>query len=360
MRIGQFIDTPAVGGAETLVLELCGALRERGHEPVLLHFGNRHLERQCAARGIEAWEVPHHRLYKSARRLPLFIWYFSRYLRALRLDAVHSHLLGAVGATAVAARLAGVRHVGTLHDTYSLRDNPAYLHLLRLAAWLGPLVAVSEEMRRFFYDRGGFGARLRTIHNGVRLPPTEERGPLRRALGVAADAVVITCVARLVPLKAHTRLLAAFAHLEEPRAVLLCAGDGPLREPLQQQARELGISGRVRFLGNRDDVPQLLRASDLFVLASDTEGLSCSLLEAMAAGLPAVATRVGGNPELVVDGATGILVPPGEVDALRAALSRLASDAPLRGQMGARAAERAREGFSFDAMTARYEALYGA
>jgi glycosyltransferase involved in cell wall biosynthesis len=206
--------------------------------------------------------------------------------------------------------------------------------------------------------------RLIEIPNGVdverfRPPSAEARAAARAAEGLDADALAVLCVASLSPIKRHADLVEAFAalHARLPVARLLLAGDGPLGGALRQRVATLGLGGVVRFLGVRDDVGRLLGAADLFVLASDSEGMSNAILEAQACGLPTVATRVGGNPQLVVDGETGRLVPARDPAAIADAIAACA-DAGWRREAGARARARVEREHSIPAMARRYEALY--
>jgi L-malate glycosyltransferase len=360
MRIAQFIDTAGEGGAERVLIDLCRHLRSRGHEVVALHFGSEHLRRECRRYGLDEREVPGWTYYKKTATLPRFAWGFRAFLRAQGIDVLHSHLFGPVTGAAPAARLAGIPHVGTLHDIYSVAEKPQRVRLVQLAALLGTrLIAVSRNMEGFYRTRARFPAgSLRTIYNGVHVaPPPARREALRAALGIGADELVVICVGRLVPLKRHDLLLQAFAGLEFP-ARLVIVGDGPLRETLEREAAASAAASRISFLGSRSDVPELLGMSDVFALASDTEGLSCSVLEAMAAGLPSVVTEVGGNSELVSDGESGFLAPPGDADVLRERLAVLLGDAPLRARLGEAARTRASTCFSMAANLQRYLQLY--
>jgi glycosyltransferase involved in cell wall biosynthesis len=169
----------------------------------------------------------------------------------------------------------------------------------------------------------------------------------------------VGCVARLSPEKNHATLLVAFAELRRarPDAHLTLIGDGALRAALEMQAARLGLGRAVTFAGTRRDVPALLAAFDVFALASLTEGISLTLIEAAAAGLPLVATRVGGNAEVVRDGETGLLVPPGSPAALTSALSAIAAR-PDRSEMGRRGRARVIEHFGADRMARSYNDLY--
>jgi len=361
VRIAQFIDTDTQGGAETIVVDLCRELSAHGHDSLLLHFGSPYLDEHCRRHGLEQRVVPGHALYKSIKTLPHFALVLRRFLREQGVELLHSHLFGPITGAALAARLAGIPHVGTLHDVYVVAERPARARLLQLAGLLGTrLVAVSDHMARFYRSQARFGTHtLRTIHNGARLTQPPRDPALRAALGLSEQDLAVICVGRLVPLKRHDQLLQAFAAVRTQRPVkLLLAGDGPLRAQLETLALTLGIADRVRFLGNRTDVPALLAASDVFALVSETEGLSCSLLEAMAAGLPALATRVGGNPELVADGTSGYLVEVGDVRAMRERLQALLDDDRARAAMGREARHRAEQRFSVDTMMRAYLQLY--
>jgi glycosyltransferase involved in cell wall biosynthesis len=174
------------------------------------------------------------------------------------------------------------------------------------------------------------------------------------------SAFTIGTVGRLSWEKDQQALLEAFGLLKKQvdNACLLIVGDGALRGDLERAAEDLGIANDVQFLGYRDDVPSIMAALDVFVLPSLEEGISLTLLEAMAASRPIVATDVGGNPEVVVDGETGILVPSEDVAALAGAIIKLYGDKELRGKMGAAGRKRVEEHFSLNAMVDAYMALY--
>lgn len=364
MRVAQFIDTFSRGGAETVAVELSRALAAAGHEPLLLHFGSEHLAASCRRHDIPQRIVPAYRLYKSTRTLPGFAREFARLLRAEGIEALHSHLFGPVTAGALAARLAGVRSVGTLHDVYSITDKPRRIRLLQLAALLGSrLVTVSRDMERLYRATGYFPRRwLATVYNGVEMaePDPAAAAAARVELGLPQAARVVLCVGRLVPLKRHEILIRALAEIPRPHPMyLVCAGDGPRLGALRELAANRGVADRVRLLGNRDDVPRLLQLADAFALASVTEGLSCSILEAMAAGVPPLVTDVGGNRELVADGESGLLL-AAEPAAFAAQMKRLCAQPEVFARMGRASAERARRMFSFEAMTRAYLRHYGA
>jgi glycosyltransferase involved in cell wall biosynthesis len=185
------------------------------------------------------------------------------------------------------------------------------------------------------------------------------RPAARAALGIGSEHLVIGTVGRLDPVKDQVGLLKAFSRLtDDPRAFLLIVGDGPCRQELEATIGALGLGDRVRLLGERDDVPAVLSAMDVFVLCSVGEGISNAILEAMATGLPVVATRVGGNPELVTDGSTGFLVEPRSPAGLAARLRRYLEDPMLPAHHGRAAREHAEAEFSLERMVGAYEQLY--
>ncbi len=225
------------------------------------------------------------------------------------------------------------------------------------------VVAVSEENRRTLETLYGLPASsLEVVYNGVDLarfarPPTTD---LRAELGLRPEQPVVLCVARLLPNKGHRDLVAAAPEIlrRYPDAHFVFAGDGDERTALEGQIVALDLMGRFSLIGFRPDVEDLLRASDLFVLPSLAEGFALSLIEALAAGLPVAATRVGGAPEVIEDGVNGYLVPPGDAPALaRAVVQALGQDDAARRRM-AEAARATAARYSVEAMADRMLALY--
>jgi len=235
----------------------------------------------------------------------------------------------------------------------------------RMDALLGNSRAVVQDL----LDEGAPPDRVRLIYNGIDVgrfavgeARLERRRTLRAELDLPDDRVVLTCVANLFPYKGHADLLEALALLGAgfaARTTLLLVGrDAGARAALAAQAARLGLSASVRFLGERGDVPDLLAASDIGVLASHEEGFSNAVLEGMAAGLPMVVSDVGGNAEAVIDGECGQVVPARAPAALGKALALLIDDAGRRQAMGEVARRRVAASFSLDACVAAYEALY--
>jgi sugar transferase (PEP-CTERM/EpsH1 system associated) len=291
-----------------------------------------------------------------------------RAFRRLRPDLVHTRNTAGLDAIAP-ARLAGVRtvmhgeHGRTADDPRG--SNPRHNLLRRLNA---PLVrrftTVSSDLAGWLGSTVGIAPnKIEVLMNGVDVERFRP-GPVDRRAALPAipeTAVVVGTVGRLDPVKGHRTLVDAVARLQAvvTRPVhLVIVGDGPERPALDGQIRAAGLGDVVHLVGERQDVPTLLRAFDIFCLPSLAEGISNTVLEAMATGLPVVATAVGGNGELVAEGATGSLVTAGDPDALAAGLKPLAEDAHLRRRWGAVARDRACASFSLEAMVRRYEACY--
>ena len=257
--------------------------------------------------------------------------------------------------------------VNTRHNMGARDPNDRREALFRLSvARTAKVAMVSPQVSRRFIDHGIVPkAKAAVVMNGIPLhryaqvsPST--RAAARTALSLPGDAFVIGSVGRLVGVKNHRLLLDAAAPicLEHPHVNIVLAGDGDLRETLIEQAQALGISDAVHLVGERSDIPQLLPAFDVFAMPSRSEGHSISLLEASAAGLPVIATEVGGNPEIVQQGLTGLLVPSEDITALQTALTQLFLDEPGRLAFGKQARLWAERTISVDAMTASYERLY--
>jgi glycosyltransferase involved in cell wall biosynthesis len=226
------------------------------------------------------------------------------------------------------------------------------------------VVGVGEAVRQALISNEGIpAARVEVIYNGIppeRYAEPAARADARRALALGPDDLAIIQVARLDYLKDHATAVRTVGRVRQrhPGARLLLVGEGPERGAIRAEADRLGLADHVRFLGLRQDIPRLLQAADLFLLTSISEGIPLTLLEAMAAGLPVVSTRVGGTGEVVADGRTGLLAPAGDDAALADAVLRLAGDAALRERLGGAGRGRVRSLFSEGRMCERYGNAY--
>jgi glycosyltransferase involved in cell wall biosynthesis len=283
------------------------------------------------------------------------------------VDVLHSHKFGSnVWGAMLKGRMGSPAFVAHEH-TWSFQGRPERKLLDRrlIAPRADAFVAVSGPDRERMIELERIpAAKVRLIANGIPDPPPPTPGrDLRRELGIAADAPLLGAVATLRPQKALDVLIRAVAALrpEFPEVVALVAGgdaDRAERARLEGIAAAAGVADAIRLLGERDDVAELLAALDVAVLSSDFEGSPLSVMEYMEAGLPVVATRVGGLPDVVEDGVTGLLVPPRDPAALATAVAALLGDRERARRLGEAGRERRRRLFSVTATTRAVEALY--
>jgi glycosyltransferase involved in cell wall biosynthesis len=295
--------------------------------------------------GARAWAL---NWWRGARD-PAGAWRFWRRLRRMSIDIVHIHFgersVRGLARAATGAKIVAHAH-GRILEPRGLE--PVYFS----ARGTDMVVAASQAVARRVVN-----GPVRVIYAGMEVP-TE--GGVAASRGRSTSEVVLGTAGRLIKLKGIEYLLnaAAAVQAEFPALRVEIAGSGPQREALEQRAAALGIAGRIKFLGWVDNLSSVLPRWDIFVLPSLEEGFPIAALEAMATGLPVVASAVGGVPELVVDGETGWLVPPGDVARLAARLQPLLRDPEQRRSMGAAAAARVRDHFSLAQMTENFSNLY--
>ncbi len=289
-----------------------------------------------------------------------------RLLSAHPVDVVHTHNSGPFFDGTIGAALAGVRTVVHTEHGRAWGDTPwrwrVIEHLLSYYAYR--VVTVSDDSARSLMHWEKIPrAKIVIIPNGIdgsRYDVVVDSGAKRRALGIPEDSLVVGYASRLETEKNLELLLNAFSRVTETesRAFLLVAGHGSERERLEELASELGVSARVRFLGVRLDIPELLKVFDLHVLPSRREGLPMILLESMAAGCATVATAVGGVPDVIEHGISGELVNSGDADALSEAMGRLLRDPNTRARYVRRARTIFDQHYEAQVMARRYELLY--
>jgi len=358
-----YTDSRVLGGAENAMFMLLESLDRGEWRPTLLLEdapGTEPLAERAAALEVPLLRVAPMPLgLAGARRVPAL----ARLLRRERPDLFHAHMSSPVAckwglAAAVAARVPAV--LGTVQvGGYEPPDRSAYWQLRAMARGVDRYLAVSRDIARELVERLGWPeAKVEVSYNAVDLRRVEATAPpgLREKLGADENRPLVLTPARLDAQKGHRTLFEAIA--EVPEAVFVLAGEGPEREPLEALAAQLGIAERARFLGRRDDVPQLLAACDVFALPSLYEGSSLAVLEAMAAGATVVSSAIGGTDELIEDGSSGLLVPPGDAEALAAALRRVLDDPELRTSLAARARERVERDLTRERMAARVTGVY--
>jgi sugar transferase (PEP-CTERM/EpsH1 system associated) len=288
--------------------------------------------------------------------------------RRERVDIVHTRNWGTVDGI-LGARMALITKV--VHGEHGREANdPDGLNKKRnfLRRALGPFVnryiAVSRDLEQWLVNVVGIKKnKVATIINGVDTDvfiPAENKSKSKIALGLLPEEIIIGAVGRLDPVKDYTTLINAFASLYNSykNIKLMIVGNGPEENNLRKCVEHAGIKDRVSFLGRKDNIHELLRAMDIFVLPSLAEGISNTILEAFASGLPVIATNVGGNPELIKDKYTGFLFLPGDVDGLTVLLKNYVEDTNLMVSHGDAGRKTALNEFSLDDMVKSYENLY--
>ena len=358
MRLLYVVTRPEPGGAQVHLLELLSAFRNRAE----LHLGvgvegNDFLLRKARELGVEVHPLRHMVQPVRPDRDALAFHEVVSLVRRLRPHLLHAHSSKAGFLGRLAARAVGVKNVFTAHgwaftEGVSPGRRALALALERVAGRATDMViAVSERDRELALRyRVVPPERIQVIWNGV------PDSPLRA--DPAREPPRVVMVARFAPPKDHALLLRALSDLRHLSWVLDLVGDGPLLPQVQKLAQELGLGERVRFWGSRPDVDRLLAEAQIFVLASRWEGLPLSVLEGMRAGLPVVASNVGGVREAVVHGETGFLVERGSQSQLKARLEALFSDPALRVRMGSAGRARYEAHFRLEKMLERTWRVY--
>ncbi|MGB3426523.1 MAG: glycosyltransferase family 4 protein [Castellaniella sp.] len=342
------------GGQENRIFKEMCAMRTAGHHMEALCQPHARLA-QCLR--DEGFQV-HTLLMDGPRNYFRGVYRVRRLLRAGHFDVLNTHSRRDTLLAGVAGRLAGTP---LIVRTRHLAVKPG--SLLSYTGVPHRVIAISEYVRRLLLDRRVDPARVETIYTAIPLSSVVECSSLRHELGVPADAIVVGCVAVMRDKKGHRALIDAMAAslLRRPDVFLVLVGDGsPLLEELRAYVRARGLQDKVLFTGRRSDIPNVLAGFDIFALATEQEALGTSFIEAGAAGLPVVGTDVGGVPEVIAHGVTGLLVPVHDQDALENAIRTLVENPARRCSMG-RAGMRAVRGsdrFTAEGMVRRTEQCY--
>ena len=358
VRVFHVLFALRLGGTEAGVVKLVNA-----HDRRLVSSAIVSCKPSDSLREQVANDVPVFEFDRRDGNDPRIILQLMRLFRHERPDVVHTHSWGTLCEGLVAAKLARVPFV--VHGEHGTMDLRPMNRRVQRWAWgrFDRVLSVSSRLAEKMAREVGFDAvRIDVIRNGIdvdRFAPGR-RIEARRVLGIASDEIVVGTLGRLVPVKDHANLLAAIARLKAQGAQfkLLIVGDGPLRADLEAMALANGLGDTVQFLGARADAHLVLAAMDVYVSSSESEGLSNTIIEAMATGLPVVATRVGGADELVDEGVTGRLVPAQNPDALAGGLAELLRDTARRTRYGTAGRQRAEHEFSLRHMVSGYEAIY--
>lgn len=363
IRIGFVVHVMQVAGAEVLTRELIHRLKDSIEPTILCLDSVGQIGEELRAEGVEVL---------SFGRRPGRDWRLglrmARVIRERRLDVVHAHQYTPFFYGALAKLFhPGFRLMITEHGrhypdrVFPLRRAVNRLVLDRLA---DAVTACSKFSAQGLRNVDGFaGSRIQVIENGVEIDQygvSWNRAATKRTVGLDPDRKYLIHAARHHPVKDQKTLLGGFAlaAADLPHVDLLMVGDGVLRNDLERMASELHIAHRVKFLGVRNDVPDLMRASDVFVLSSLSEAASLTLIEAMATGLPSVITNVGGNPEIARHEVEALLYPRGDREGLASCLRRVFTDATLARQLGTSARARAEGRYQLDGTIEEYYRAY--
>lgn len=344
-------------GGEAQLLHLAEGLAGRGHVCIVAGPPASPLLKRAVEKGLRTEGVS-----MPSEWSPTAVWRIARILKRERMDVIHMHTSHACTLGGWAARLAGVpARVISRRVDFSVRPNP--FRKLKYQWGVDRIVAISEGVRDVLIKDGLDPGRIEVIRSGIDPRPFDPDYPPsepRKEFGIPDPSPVIGCVAHLADHKGHRYLVEAAVRVaaEIPDVRFLLVGEGELRPKIELQIKELNLERHVILTGFRNDVPRLLAAMDIVVMASHLEGLGTSLLDAMAMARPVVATRVGGIPEIVMDGITGRLVPPRDPAALAGALIDLIRRPAERTEMGRAGRERMLSSFSAEAMVAATESLY--
>lgn len=351
--------TSGPGGAEMIVRRLAVSLDKTRFRSVVCLFRPGWLGDACREANLPAYVVGMNgafdlRWFRSVADL----------LKKEQVTAIHAHEFTANTYGTMLGKLVNVPVVATVHGKNYYWEQAKRRIAYRYVGRMSTMVAVSDDLRQFLAERVGImRKRIRVIYNGVDVcAPSDpvQCIKVRSELELGQWETIIGAVGSLYPVKGHVYLIQALPTIlkEYPKTLLLIVGRGELENELKAEVDRLNLQDHVRFLGFRNDIHTLLSLMDIFVMPSLSEGLSMAILEAMAAGLPIVATNVGGNPEIVLDGETGFLVPPENSDILAERVVSLLRDPCRARDFGDRGKRRVTERFSLSAMVDAYQECY--
>ena len=349
MTVIHIVSSLEPGGMERFAIRLASAQQQQRHRVAIFALRGGPLEEEASRLGVPVIVLGTSRSNRIVATM--------RHAFRFRADIIHAHNPTSLHYAVLARFLSGARVIMTDHGqgggpgrrptTFEIRQTDA-------------IVAVSRSVAMRSADREEIRERTIVIHNAVSAEaPRNNRASVRAALGLGDEPVGLV-IGSLNAVKGHALLLEALATLASGmrQPTVLLAGDGPERASLMQRAASLGVGEKVRFLGFRRDIPDLLGAVDFLIMPSLNEGLPLALLEAMGQGVPVIATAVGGVPEVAEHERTALLVPPQDTRALAAAIDRLSGDSGLRARLSAGARTAVQASFSHSAMVGRYTALY--
>jgi len=364
LRIAQVVLSLEMGGLEVLVFQLAKALTEAGHDCVIFCLD---------APGILAAEARKSGIEVVVLNRRQAIVDFSvllelhKQFRQGGFNIVHTHNIEAMFYGAVAASFS--KKTSVIHTQHGIPTPFGFKQRIRAkfsTLFIDRLIGVSKDVSSYLQRKhlGATRHQIGTVLNGIDTlrfkPDPDLKLQSREAMSISVSGFVLICVARLSEVKNHKRLLTIFneTRKEFPDTTLLLVGDGPMREEIKKTITDLDLGKQVRLLGEVLDVKSLLAAADVFVLASDSEGISVSILEAMSTGLVPVVTQVGGNSEIVSNGNNGYCIPKEDIEGFSASLVSLARDPDMREKFSSRARKSVENHFSLSSMVSSYQRIY--
>ncbi len=356
------IETGGPGGAETVLLELASRLNSDRFRSWALLPGGHWLPQQLASRGVPV-------IIASSKA-----WYDTTLIRALartvrenKIDLIQSHLADQNFYSCLAGRYTGSSTIVTYHGMMGFSEGRSYRSKIKswvVRKYASAVVVVSDYLKRKFQVAGFAPEKIQRIYNGIDFGRFEKgtQTDLRAELNLGPGSKLVGMVANLRRAKGYPHFVAAARiianHVPEARFLAVGEPDPAIERELREQIHQLGLDKEFLLLGFRPDVPAVLKDLDVFVLSSTDEGLSIATIEAMAAGKPVVVTRSGGPEEIVTEGKTGFLVPPGDPSALAMRVCDLLREPELGSRLGNTAKAEARANFSVSRMISEYESLY--
>jgi sugar transferase (PEP-CTERM/EpsH1 system associated) len=363
LRILHIVHSLNTGGLERVVVDLAVYLKRKGSDQAICCLA----DRGNLAKSAEVNGVPLFQTNKGEGLDLLLPMRLSRIMKRGKYDLIHTHNDAGIVYGFPAASMCGIRSI--VHTDHGIEPKTASHCSLNMIKKLfmkrtSCIVAVSQDLKRtIISDSGIMNHELKVVMNGIdpcRYYGKYDTSEIRKSVGIGRDRFIIGHIARLVPLKNQEFLLQIIRELKNLNLpiTLMAVGEGPMRKRLQELCINYEIQNEVVFLGERTDIPQLLSIMDLFVLTSITEGISITILEAMAAGIPVLASKVGGNPEIIDDSISGFLINLNEPFKWIMKAKELFDDQHMRKRIGKQAQEVIRRKFSLDVMADQYERIY--
>lgn len=358
--IAHAIDTTGPGGAETVFLDIAQQLQLANYDNLAIIKGPGWVEEQLKQRGIR------YRILKPHGFLSIpYYWQMFQLLKRENVALVHAHLLGSTLTFSILTLLARLPLIATLHGRVDINPNERFVVIKQKIMRMGvdKLIAVSRDLAAYIEARGLFPRNaIDVIYNGVdqHRYTADVPATLKAQLQLPADAILIGSLGNVRPAKNYETLISAVSLLKNPQLHFIVAGHKKkdLMEKLEAQMQALDVEGQIHFIGFYDNTPEFLAQLDMFVLSSNSEGFSIATIEAMAAGLPVIATRCGGPEEILQHLTTGYLVSTERPDELAAAIKHLLDNPALATQMASAGKEHMRITFSLGAMLQAYQQHY--